>query len=117
MQVKALNLPASEDFDFASFLADPKDVRDWSIAGLPADSFSVENGVMVTRSTRWPLMIDPQVCFFVHWLLHDRLWSCIRAGLSCRHEMLPVPAVFVHSECDTTAQVSLPKASLSLIRA
>lgn len=61
VQVKALNLPASEEFDFASFLADPKDVRDWSIAGLPADSFSVENGVMVTRSTRWPLMIDPQV--------------------------------------------------------
>lgn len=60
MQVKALNLPASEEFDFASFLADPKDVRDWSIAGLPADSFSVENGVMVTRSTRWPLMVDPQ---------------------------------------------------------
>ncbi|KAL0040883.1 hypothetical protein WJX79_008591 [Trebouxia sp. C0005] len=59
-QVKALNLPASEDFDFASFLADPKSVRDWTIAGLPADSFSVENGVMVTRSSRWPLMIDPQ---------------------------------------------------------
>ncbi len=61
VQVKALNLPASEEFDFASFLADPKDVRDWTIAGLPADSFSVENGVMVTRSSRWPLMIDPQV--------------------------------------------------------
>ena len=60
MQVKALSLPASEEFDFASFLADPKDVRDWSIAGLPADSFSVENGVMVTRSSRWPLMVDPQ---------------------------------------------------------
>lgn len=59
--MKALNLPASEEFDFASFLADPKDVRDWTIAGLPADSFSVENGVMVTRSSRWPLMIDPQV--------------------------------------------------------
>lgn len=61
LQIKALNVPASNDFDFALFLADPSDVRDWNIAGLPADSFSTENGVMVTRGRRWPLMIDPQV--------------------------------------------------------
>jgi len=59
-QVKALNIPASENFDFSMFLADPKAVRDWNIQGLPSDSFSTENGVMVTRGTRWPLMIDPQ---------------------------------------------------------
>ncbi|KAF5831208.1 dynein-1-beta heavy chain, flagellar inner arm I1 complex [Dunaliella salina] len=58
--VKALNIPASENFDFSMFLADPKAVRDWNIQGLPSDSFSTENGVMVTRGTRWPLMIDPQ---------------------------------------------------------
>eukprot|EP00798_Chlamydomonas_sp_ICE-L_P021926 gene21926-28972_t len=59
-QVKALHIPASEHFDFALFLADPKNVRDWNIQGLPSDSFSTENGVMVTRGSRWPLMIDPQ---------------------------------------------------------
>lgn len=61
MQVKALNVPASESFDFCLFLADPSNVRDWNIQGLPADAFSTENGVMVTRGRRWPLMIDPQV--------------------------------------------------------
>jgi hypothetical protein len=30
-QVKALAIPASEGFDFALFLADPKAVRDWNI--------------------------------------------------------------------------------------
>eukprot|EP00898_Chlorokybus_atmophyticus_P005400 jgi/Chlat1/5861/Chrsp4S06373 len=30
------------------------------LAGLPADAFSTENGVMVTRGRRWPLMVDPQ---------------------------------------------------------
>uniref|UniRef100_A0A061RL02 Flagellar inner arm dynein 1 heavy chain beta n=1 Tax=Tetraselmis sp. GSL018 TaxID=582737 RepID=A0A061RL02_9CHLO len=59
-QVRELQIPASEVFDFALFLANPSDVRDWNIQGLPADSFSTENGVMVTRSPRWPLMIDPQ---------------------------------------------------------
>jgi len=59
-QVKALRLPASARFDFSMFLADPSDVRDWNIQGLPADSFSTENGVLVTRGKRWPLMIDPQ---------------------------------------------------------
>ncbi|PNH00452.1 Dynein-1-beta heavy chain, flagellar inner arm I1 complex, partial [Tetrabaena socialis] len=59
-QVKALNIPASELFDFALFLANPALVRDWNIQGLPSDSFSTENGVMVTRGRRWPLMIDPQ---------------------------------------------------------
>jgi len=58
-QVKRLNIPSSEDFDFASFLADPSDVRDWNIFGLPSDSFSTENGVLVTRSNRWPLAVDP----------------------------------------------------------
>jgi len=59
-QVRQLSLPSSADFDFALFLANPSDVRDWNIQGLPADDFSTENGVMVTRGRRWPLMIDPQ---------------------------------------------------------
>ena len=59
-KVKNLRLPASAKFDFSMFLANPADVRDWNIQGLPADSFSTENGVLVTRGKRWPLMIDPQ---------------------------------------------------------
>ena len=59
-QVKQLGIPSSPSFDFALFLADPSDVRDWNIDGLPADSFSTENGVVVTRGKRWPLLIDPQ---------------------------------------------------------
>ena len=59
-QVKELAIPSSPDFAFASFLAEPSKVRDWNIKGLPSDSFSTENGVIVTKSSRWPLMVDPQ---------------------------------------------------------
>ena len=35
-------------------------MREWRLWGLPADDVSVDNGILVTRSKRWPLMIDPQ---------------------------------------------------------
>ena len=35
-------------------------IRAWNIAGLPVDSFSVDNGIIVDNARRWPLMIDPQ---------------------------------------------------------
>ena len=35
-------------------------VRTWQIAGLPKDNLSIENGVVVQFSQRWPLFIDPQ---------------------------------------------------------
>eukprot|EP01029_Cantina_marsupialis_P005820 TRINITY_DN1630_c1_g4_i2.p1 TRINITY_DN1630_c1_g4~~TRINITY_DN1630_c1_g4_i2.p1 ORF type:complete len:1526 (+),score=559.26 TRINITY_DN1630_c1_g4_i2:3370-7947(+) len=59
-QVKEQVIPFSPNFNFADFLADPTDVRDWNIQGLPRDQFSTENGVIVTRGRLWPLMVDPQ---------------------------------------------------------
>ncbi len=36
-------------------------VRAWTIAGLPSDTVSVENAIIISKARRWPLMIDPQV--------------------------------------------------------
>ena len=36
-------------------------MREWNLAGLPSDATSVENGIIVSKARRWPLMIDPQV--------------------------------------------------------
>lgn len=35
-------------------------MRDWRLWGLPADDVSVDNGILVSKGKRWPLMIDPQ---------------------------------------------------------
>ncbi|KAI3375810.1 hypothetical protein L3Q82_004092 [Scortum barcoo] len=59
-EVRDLQIPCTPGFSFAVFLSKPTAVRDWNIQGLPSDAFSTENGVIVTRGNRWPLMVDPQ---------------------------------------------------------
>jgi dynein heavy chain, axonemal len=59
-QSKSFDIPFSPDFSFDQFIGKPTDIRDWSIQGLPSDPFSAENGIIVTKGRRWPLMIDPQ---------------------------------------------------------
>lgn len=41
-------------------LGDAYEVRIWNSCGLPRDNVSTENAIMVTKASRWPLMIDPQ---------------------------------------------------------
>ena len=55
-----LKLPHTPGADIQTTLADPVQIRAWTIAGLPSDSVSVENGIIVAKARRWPLMIDPQ---------------------------------------------------------
>ncbi|CAK6445071.1 unnamed protein product [Pipistrellus nathusii] len=53
-------IPGSRDFSLSNTLGDPIKTRAWKIAGLPVDSFSIDNGIIVSNSRRWALMIDPQ---------------------------------------------------------
>uniref|UniRef100_A0A8C5VFT1 Dynein axonemal heavy chain 12 n=1 Tax=Microcebus murinus TaxID=30608 RepID=A0A8C5VFT1_MICMU len=60
MLCKEKKIPCSEEFLLSKTLGDPVKIRAWNIAGLPTDTFSIDNGVIVNNSRRWPLMIDPQ---------------------------------------------------------
>ena len=46
-QCRKANLPCSDDFSVTATLGDPVLIRDWNIYGLPTDSFSVENGIII----------------------------------------------------------------------
>lgn len=53
-------VPCSDEFSLRQTLGEPVAMRQWAIDGLPIDTFSTENGIMVTSARRWPLLIDPQ---------------------------------------------------------
>jgi dynein heavy chain len=53
-------IPCSKNYSLSETLGQPVVIRNWKIAGLPVDSFSIDNGIIVYNSRRWPLMIDPQ---------------------------------------------------------
>lgn len=57
---KEYNIPSSSNFDLVKILGESYTIRTWIMHGLPRDDVSVENGLIVTQSSRWPLMIDPQ---------------------------------------------------------
>jgi dynein heavy chain len=50
----------SEKYSLVSTLGDPVEIRNWNICSLPSDAVSIDNGIMATKTSRWPLMIDPQ---------------------------------------------------------
>ncbi|XP_041350374.1 dynein heavy chain 12, axonemal-like isoform X3 [Gigantopelta aegis] len=56
----AKDIPCTKDFSLSKTLGEPIKIQAWNIAGLPKDSFSIDNGVIVANARRWPLMIDPQ---------------------------------------------------------
>jgi len=59
-KVKGLGIASDPNPTVQAVLGDPVVVRHWGICGLPLDSLSVENAIFVTKSRRWPLMMDPQ---------------------------------------------------------
>ncbi|KAK3272243.1 hypothetical protein CYMTET_19451 [Cymbomonas tetramitiformis] len=57
---KRYAIPSSQTFSLNFTLGDQVKIREWVISGLPNDSFSIDNAIMVANARRWPLMIDPQ---------------------------------------------------------
>jgi len=55
------SIPMSEDSDPVSQLVGEATMAAWHTQGLPSDSVSGENAAIAMNSSRWPLLIDPQL--------------------------------------------------------
>lgn len=59
-RIEEVGLQCSKNINMRDFLGVPVEIQSWNIAGLPKDDTSTENGVIIAKTKRWPLMIDPQ---------------------------------------------------------
>ena len=58
-ECKKLGIKFTENVTMSKVLGNDVTIRQWGVAGLPSDKLSVENGIIMFKSRRWPLMIDP----------------------------------------------------------
>jgi dynein heavy chain len=58
----ALNkkIPITKNLSVTDFLVDDAIIAEWNSQGLPKDNLSVQNGILVTQASRYPLLVDPQ---------------------------------------------------------
>ncbi|NXF29028.1 DYH10 protein, partial [Nyctibius bracteatus] len=60
-------IPLSQPFRLESLLTNEVEVSRWVSQGLPPDELSVQNGILTTYASRFPLCIDPQQQA-LHWI-------------------------------------------------
>lgn len=60
--IAKLGIKSNDKFSLQNVLSDPLEIGVWTnTQQLPNDSFSIDNAIMLKKSSRWPLMIDPQI--------------------------------------------------------
>ena len=55
------SIPITEGFAPMQLLSDASGIANWRTEGLPADPLSSENAAIITKCSRFPLIIDPQL--------------------------------------------------------
>ncbi|XP_055020703.1 dynein axonemal heavy chain 10 [Boleophthalmus pectinirostris] len=58
--IQQRGIPLSQPFKVELLLTDEVEISRWGSEGLPPDELSVQNGILTTRGSRFPMCIDPQ---------------------------------------------------------
>ncbi|CAM9165880.1 unnamed protein product [Chrysoparadoxa australica] len=59
-EVQEMQVPCSENYNLMQTLGNAVEVQQWQNFSLPTDRVSTDSAILVTKGSRWPLMIDPQ---------------------------------------------------------
>uniref|UniRef100_H2YDV7 Uncharacterized protein n=1 Tax=Ciona savignyi TaxID=51511 RepID=H2YDV7_CIOSA len=59
-EMKMRRIPYSDGLNLIEMLTDSATITEWNLQGLPNDELSIQNGIIVTKAPRYPLLIDPQ---------------------------------------------------------
>lgn len=58
--MKSRKIPFRTNLNLTEMLIDAPTVSEWNLQGLPNDDLSIQNGIIVTKAARFPLLVDPQ---------------------------------------------------------
>ncbi|CAH1801914.1 unnamed protein product [Owenia fusiformis] len=53
-------IPLSQPYKLEALLTNDVEISKWTSESLPPDELSIQNGILTTRASRFPLCIDPQ---------------------------------------------------------
>ncbi|XP_061445342.1 dynein axonemal heavy chain 5 isoform X6 [Rhineura floridana] len=59
-EMKIRKIPFGNNLNLTEMLIDAPTISEWNLQGLPNDDLSIQNGIIVTKAARYPLLIDPQ---------------------------------------------------------
>lgn len=54
------NIPISKNYSLIKNMVTENQILLWQNEGVPLDSHSTENAIVMQHSRKWPLLIDPQ---------------------------------------------------------
>ncbi len=57
--IASIGIKITPGIKMQTILEDPVITKTWTAALLPSDNLSIENAIIMFKSRRWPLMIDP----------------------------------------------------------